>query len=224
MNFMQIFGRQDTTTNLRGGEVGVSAANATTGVRALNVALYAADGATLLTLGGDIDGVDFSSAAAKSIGVVNANYLYSGSGELWDRARNASATNLALASKAGVAMVEASGHWSIQHEPAVATRATISRAAGGAGTRHICTGFSGSLCAVGAIAAPLYLRVRDGATGAGTILWSAAFILPAGDSRTFGLSGLSLLGSDNTAMTCEWSAAPAAGDFQSVSLSGFTTA
>ncbi len=132
----------------------------------------------------------------------------------------ASWSNLGAAIKSGVTMVEQSGHWSQSHEPAVTVRGTTTKAAS-AIVRHVCTGFSGSLVAVAAIAAPIYLRLRDGATGAGTILWSMAFVAPVGTCINYALSGLCIAGTSGNAMTLEWSAAPGATNFQAVSMTGF---
>jgi hypothetical protein len=125
--------------------------------------------------------------------------------------------------KIGLQAVEHSGHWSQSHEPAVTVRATTTKAAV-AGTRHICTGFSGSLIAVAAIGVS-YLRVRNSTTGAGTILWSMAFTCPAGVTATcinYALSGLSLAGTSGNAMTVEWDGAPGATNFQAVSMCGYS--
>ncbi len=135
----------------------------------------------------------------------------------------ASAANLALQSGLGVQLASGPGEWAIQHTPAVATQATISRAAVAA-SRHVCKGFSFTLNAVAAIVVPVQVVLRDGATGAGTVLWSGRYTGPAGTTIHVERDGLNLVGSVNTAMTMEFVAAPGAGDFQTVTLNGFTAA
>jgi hypothetical protein len=194
----------------------------------MNVGLYSPNGTALPVSTGSTDDFAFGSANATAVGVLAGDYLFDGtltSGFAnWDRSRSASATNLALANKVGIQMSEGSGHWSQGNEPATNNQATTSKAAGGAGVRHVCTAFSGSIMSIAAIVVPVYLRVRDGASGAGTVLWTMGFVVPAGTTLNFGLSGLSLLGTANTAMTCEFSAAPGATNFESVSMSGYSAA
>jgi hypothetical protein len=66
--------------------------------------------------------------------------------------------------------------------------------------------------------------LRDGATGAGTILASWAIAIPAtaGACAILSLAGLEIIGSPNTAMTLEFAAAGGALTFQSVTLTGHT--
>ena len=116
-------------------------------------------------------------------------------------------------------------NFQITHTPVAATQATISQAAGAAGVRNVCTGISASLCTVGtAQAAAVQLNLRDGATGAGTILWSKTFSCGTTTQVNVDLAGLNIYGSAATAMTLEFSAAGVAASFESVSLSGYITA
>ena len=111
-------------------------------------------------------------------------------------------------------------YWSIQHQPAAATAATISQAAQ-AGTRHIAKHLT--VCVNGVAAQPsLVFNLRDGATGAGTILWSARLSALAGDSNCQS-ADVEIIGTTNTAMTLESAAAPAATNFATVTLNGFDT-
>lgn len=111
--------------------------------------------------------------------------------------------------------------WSAAHSPAANTQATISRAAAAA-KRHYCTGFTASLKNLAAAAVTGTVHIRDGASGAGTILASFELGAAAGAVDKFGLSGLGLEGSLNTAMTAEFSAASGASTVQVVSLMGYT--
>jgi hypothetical protein len=115
--------------------------------------------------------------------------------------------------------------WSLTHAPNVATRATISRAAL-ALNRHVCRGISATFCVAPAdTATTALLHLRDGATGAGTILrtWRlAGFNTTQGDKFQVDIAGLNIVGGINTAMTLEFAAAPGAASFQSVGISGIT--
>jgi hypothetical protein len=117
--------------------------------------------------------------------------------------------------------------WKVQHQPAAATQATISQAAAGAGIKNVCTSIT---CTLSSSAAPTAGRVvfnlRDGASGAGTILWSGALSLQAVAgvcAPPIQISGLWIEGTANTAMTLESAAAPAANIFATVAMTGTIT-
>ena len=125
----------------------------------------------------------------------------------------------------GATMVTAPGDWAVNSTPAAATAASATKAAAGAAIRHICTGISVTLAAgATAQAAAAIVALRDGATGAGAILWSKQVILAVNGVWDVNLSGLSIVGTANTAMTLEFTAAPVAGAFASVSLTGHEAA
>lgn len=117
------------------------------------------------------------------------------------------------------------GDWSQGHTPAANTQATTSKAAGGTGVRHVCTSISITL--LGGTSAPTAafteVYLRDGATGAGTILWEQTLGVPAtaGATTTVNLAPLNIIGSSNTAMTLEFSGASGANTVQSVAMSGY---
>lgn len=117
--------------------------------------------------------------------------------------------------------------WGVTHAPAANTQAIASKAAGGAGVKHVCTGISITLAngAAAPTAALVTINLRDGATGAGSILatWTLAVKAVAGDVVSISLpirSGLP--GTANTAMTLETSAAPGANVSASVNLFGYS--
>jgi hypothetical protein len=128
----------------------------------------------------------------------------------------------ALGDLAGRAMAIFPVTWTQVHTPAVNTQATTSKAAGAAGVRHVCNSISASLysgsTAVTVPAAPVTVILRDGATGAGTILWQQGISVPttAGGSQVINISGLNIIGTAATAMTLEFSGAGGAGSFESV--------
>ena len=112
-------------------------------------------------------------------------------------------------------------NWTVAHTPPAGTLATIAKAADPV-NRHFCTGISATLAAgTTAQAAAAILVLRDGASGAGTILWSKQVILPTNGLWEVNISGLNIPGTKNTAMTLEFTAAGAAGTFESVAMTGY---
>ena len=117
--------------------------------------------------------------------------------------------------------------WSVVHAPAVNNQATASKTAV-AGQRHVCTSITATLVAdgTGGSAVSGSVVLRDGATGAGTVLWQAAMAF-AGTANTAAnpivISGLNIVGSTNTAMTLEFSAGPGTHSQQAVTMTGYTT-
>lgn len=166
-------------------------------------------------------------ATALGLPTVGARgFLFSG-GSSWDRAREASATNLAAQSGLGAQLVTLPGEWSITNAAAANTQATATKAAGAAGVRHVVTAINAKLAAgSGAVTlpvTPVRAVVRDGTTGAGTILWDGYLSIPATPGAADGLAatGLNIPGSAATAMTVEFNGAGGAGTFESVSLQGY---
>jgi hypothetical protein len=119
--------------------------------------------------------------------------------------------------------------WGVSNVPAANTQATISRGSGGAGVRHVCNSISASLYSGSTVvtvpATPVTVRLRDGASGAGTILWEQGISIPttAGECNIINIAGLNILGTAATAMTLEFSGAGGAGSFETVSMSGYDT-
>jgi hypothetical protein len=115
-------------------------------------------------------------------------------------------------------------NWSITHTPAANTQATITQALA-TGFRHVATSISFTFAADTGIvaAATVLVNLRDGATGAGTILWSQRVSVPAtaGSCTTVSLGSLSIPGTASTAMTLEFAAAGGASTFESVALTGY---
>ena len=138
--------------------------------------------------------------------------------------KTASAANLATGATAGngALMTTRPAEWAINNVPAAATAATVTKAAGAAGVKHVCTALIASLFTVGtAQTAALALNLRDGATGAGTILWSVNISITTNTFWQVSLSGLSIIGSAATAMTLEFAANNVAASFSSVNLAGY---
>jgi len=186
------------------------------------IALADPTGAIIASVGsGDADASGIgNSVAAKAFlrAYNNTNY---------DRVRDGAQAVLIAESSKGALLVAPPGSWAINNLPAVSTRATISRAAGAAGVSHVCTGLSFGFSAttpLGAIVT-VTINLRDGATGAGTVLWAWQFTLPAAVISPFqlSLSGLNFVGSAATAMTLEFGAL-VTNLLEFVTLSGYDAA
>jgi hypothetical protein len=96
----------------------------------------------------------------------------------------------------------------VNHQPSVSTQATASIGAQD-NIRHV----ADQVCfSAGSTTAPaltqLSVNIRDGATGAGTVLASFIIVIPAstGQNALPFCTALGMQGSNNTAMTAEWSA------------------
>lgn len=130
-------------------------------------------------------------------------------GATWDRARSASVSTLTAASNVGAVLVDKAARLSVTCSTA-GTQCTASVAAGAAGTRHVadCIVFSAST-STAPTQTDLTLLLRDGASGAGTILLRHVVTATATTGNLvppYSQCGLALIGSDATAMTFEWSA------------------
>jgi hypothetical protein len=136
-----------------------------------------------------------------------------------------SALSLGAAQNIGAWISEKGARWGAQtSSPAAGSQATTSKAAGAAGVRHVadCVTWSAGGVTAPAAAAQLVINLRDGATGAGTILWQSTIVAPAaiGQHGSGQLCGLNLIGTAATAMTLEFSAA-LGNESESVALTGY---
>lgn len=122
----------------------------------------------------------------------------------------------------GRSITEKGTRWQGISAPAAAAQATFSKAAV-AGVRHVADCVTIALSAIAApTATSVSVNLRDGATGAGSVIWTQTLAAPASTgvlANTF-ICGLALIGSPNTAMTLEFSAGVASVS-ESVSLSGY---
>ena len=100
-------------------------------------------------------------------------YVFNGSG--YDRQHSTSATNLTASINAGASLVEKGPRWSVFSGPTTGSQASASKAAGGAGVRHVvdCITFSGVAVFAPALTFSM-VNLRDGASGAGTVKTSAS--------------------------------------------------
>jgi hypothetical protein len=138
-----------------------------------------------------------------------------------------SAANIGALSSVNALLAVKPGEWAVTSAPAVNTQASASKAAGAAGVRHVCTGISVTVAAdaTGGTAIVGTLNLRDGATGAGTVLasWTVAHPGTIGITTVFSLGNLNVIGTAATAMTLEFAAAPGAHLYQSCNLFGYDT-
>lgn len=115
--------------------------------------------------------------------------------------------------------------WAQGSAPGVNTQATTTKAAGGAGVCHVCTGLQATFVAGTSApsAADLAVFLRDGASGSGTVLgaWYLALTATAGAaSPNICLTNLNIKGSANTAMCLEFTGAGGSNTFEGLSLQG----
>lgn len=127
------------------------------------------------------------------------------------------------------AVVRHINHWVVANDPAVNTAATATRAASSTGGVHVADCMTATLIAntTAPAAAAVTVVLRDGLTGAGTVLWSAdlALVATAGDHPApIQLCGFAIPGTANTAMTIEFTAAGGANTFEAVGLTGYDRA
>jgi hypothetical protein len=135
----------------------------------------------------------------------------------------ASAANQSATIVGNKALITSSpGEWAVQHTPSVSTQAVASKGAGASGVRHVATSCSGSI-ATTAAQTVIALNLRDGATGAGTLVWSQKVICPITTVCTVSSPSIQIVGTAATAMTCEWSGAPVTNNFATANLTGYST-
>lgn len=153
--------------------------------------------------------------------VAACNFLFDGTS--YTRQASAGAASVAADPVTGAMLVTQPGNWSQNNTPGINIQGTTTRAAGAAGVRHICTSIHATL-AMDAASVPGFLLVnlRDGISGAGTILWSAVVIGTIGETFQIELSSLSIVGSAATAMTLEWNGGGGVNSRESVAITGYS--
>jgi hypothetical protein len=157
-----------------------------------------------------------------------APFLYDGATQ-WNRERQAGintmpvATTLTGRNSIGTQITEYSSRFTVVSSPAVSTQASASIAAAGS-VNHVLTHVCFSAVSSTAPALTLVdVVVRDGASGAGTIIaqFKVAITAATGQNVTpFCSPDLNLVGTTNTAMTAEFSAL-VTNVFESVTLTGY---
>jgi len=98
--------------------------------------------------------------------------------------------------------------------------ATATRAAGGAGVKHVATCISFAIYDPSTTATVgSFLYLRDGPSGTGTILYQLYLFLTPGTGVTHSVCDLNIVGSPNTPMTLEFSSG--VNNSESVNLVGY---
>lgn len=193
----------------------------------INVHITAVDPAVRFPVDGrfpnNVDAVNaLNNGNAFALFTNSVPYLFDGLGS-YDRGRSNRAANMALETQEFAQMVANPGEWAITSAPAANTVASTTKGAGAGSERHVLRSINASISAVAEIAAPLTVVVRDGAAGVGTIIWQEKLMQVVGRSDRVSLSGLNIIGSRNTAMTVEFTSAPGATNFETISCTGYTT-
>ena len=144
-------------------------------------------------------------------------------GSTFDRVTSISNTNNTAVTSQGVRYSTQLSTWSVIDTDVGATQATASKASGGGTVRHVATGITACRGDT-AVAVPALVHLRDGATGAGTILRSWVIgVSVANESNCENVTGLNMTGSAATAMTLEFAAAGSATSTSTVTLTGYST-
>ena len=136
-------------------------------------------------------------------------------------------TTLTARNLAGTMFESGPSHWTVVSVPAAGSQGSASIAAEAA-VRHVadCISWSADSSGGAVTAAAGTLVIRDGATGAGTIIWELAtahLVAAAAGVQTIApgnICGLRLVGTTNTAMTAEFNAG-VTNEVQAVTLLGY---
>lgn len=126
------------------------------------------------------------------------------------------ATNFAAGTPDGVDLASRPGCLSKTHQPNAATQATVTAAAV-TDFRHIARRISFSVACAATKQGPVAVNLRDGATGAGTILKSWKVSTPADTSVQY-TEEVDIIGTAATALTLEFAAANVANSEATVNL------
>lgn len=119
--------------------------------------------------------------------------------------------------------------FSVVHNPAPATQATITQAAPAADTQPptpqakptmIIQRITASIAANGTAQTPLHVYLRDGATGAGTIVWSAVLAAAINGASIVTATDLNIPIKSGNA-TLEFEGVGVSASVQSVAMSGY---
>ena len=132
-------------------------------------------------------------------------------------------TLAATGNNEGVSITEKGARWRVVSNPAAGSQASGSKSSA-VGISHVadCVSFSAAATTAASLTA-LTMNLRDGASGAGTIIWTMQLAVPASTGQLvqpFSVCGLNLIGSNNTAMTLEFSAG-VTNVLEAVTLTGY---
>lgn len=165
------------------------------------------------------------SSAAISVSSAGVQRVSIADGATGNSFKEATVANVSALSGAGSQLASRPGDWSVTYaSTALASLASAVKAAGGAGVRHVCTGILAVLTPNTLTANPggFHLYLRDGASGAGTLLSDVLVNISTSANTPIIIpwSGLNIVGSSSTAMTLEFSGGQT-GCYESVTLTGY---
>lgn len=208
------------------GQVSLAAGAASIGTLGANAGVNIGSVALLAATGVDIGNVGLKAAQTLATltdvtNPVGLKAIATTGPDVFTNLRAASQANLGGATAnfpGGALMMTRPGDWSNVSDPGAATKATTTRAAPGSGKAHVVTSITGCVLAVNAQTG-LTLSLTDGTLG---VIWATKFLPPTGQGRDFQITGLNILISSNAAVTLDFNAAPAAGNFQSCAMTGYT--
>lgn len=116
--------------------------------------------------------------------------------------------------------------WSVTASATGAAAASASKAAGASGVRHVAKRVIITMATGATVQTPLAFNLRDGATGAGTVLATWQLAVPANTVgpavAVIDADGLNLVGTSATAMTLEAAAAAVANSAHNCTLIGYS--
>lgn len=153
------------------------------------------------------------------------------SGNVFDPLRSLRAANTYAADgtsfpAAGALVAEKGARWRIQNNAVSGSAASASEAAA-SGISHVadCLTYSAYSNSTGITATAISVNLRDGASGAGTVIWTVPLGIPTTTAiqqvaGPFSICGLNLQGTTNTAMTLEFNTG-VTNMLQGVTLSGY---
>jgi hypothetical protein len=155
-----------------------------------------------------------------AVGVMAVAVTTSGAANTSALARGLGDVLLTMSSRQAL-LVTRPGDWGEISDPGAAIVAQAIRT-GVLGSVHVVTSISATLMAVNAQVG-VTVRLYDGDIATGTIIWAGKILAPTGQSRELIISGLNLVCSNGNDATLIFSAAPAAGNFETLSMTGYTT-
>jgi hypothetical protein len=107
--------------------------------------------------------------------------------------------------------------WTAVSEPVAATQATVTKAAGASGVKHVCYGIIATVACGATAQTPLNVELLDGAS----VVLAASIAAPVNGVGVVQLSGLHIPGTAATSMTLRISAAGVAASVSAVTLIGY---
>jgi hypothetical protein len=135
----------------------------------------------------------------------------------FDRAVNSDADNMAATSQSRAVIGTRPGEWAVTDSDGGGGTPSATKAAGGAGVRHVITGVTGSMCGTAATG-NIMCTVKDGST----VVWSRKLRLIANGQAGFEATGLNIIGTANTLVVVAFDDAPGSAVVSSVNATGYS--